>query len=211
LAESFASREEWALMYRQGLRPEQIAELCSVPVHQVRRSIGQRKRIDPLLETAHLNNAPEPPPPSPVTPSWLARLGEFKAFLAEEGRLPRQQAGDAREKSLGSWLRLQRTAHAKGKLDDQQVEALNEAGEWQVSARAQADEARWQTRLEQLSGFVEATGRCPHSVIATTRWNARPVPGFTSSGRKLPGESSPRGTGSSSMRQCPAGTPGVRR
>jgi hypothetical protein len=161
MADSFASREEWALMYRQGLRPAQIAELCSVPAQQVRRSIGQRKRIDPLLEAAHLNNAPKPPPPSKLTAAWLARLAEFTAFLGEEGRLPRQQAGDAREKSLGAWLRLQRTAHGQGKLDDRQIEALNEAGEWQISARAQADEARWQARLKQLGEFAAANGRMP--------------------------------------------------
>src|SRR5687768_8574157 len=80
MAESFASRDESALMYRQGLRPEQIAELRSVPVQQV-RSIGQRKHIDPLLEVAHRNNAPEAPPPSRITPAWLGG----KAILAEEG------------------------------------------------------------------------------------------------------------------------------
>ena len=35
---------------------------------------------------------------------WLDKLASVKPFIATEGRLPKQAAGDAEERNLGQWI-----------------------------------------------------------------------------------------------------------
>jgi hypothetical protein len=160
----FESREEWVLMYRNGLTQAQIAVLCNMPREFINRSIGAHKRGDPSLEVDHVANRPEPSqsttPPLP-SPQWLAYCDELVRFLSEHGRPPRLNISDVAELSLARWVGRQRTAARNGSLDPSWRRALDRAGNWQESARTQRDDARWRARLDLLSEFKSNEGRWP--------------------------------------------------
>ncbi|GAB2709903.1 helicase associated domain-containing protein [Arthrobacter bambusae] len=158
---SFASRDEWELMYRSGLSPEIIARTCNVPVATVNRTLGRRAREDPRLREEHLSNAPATPVDVP-TPEWTARLREFRTFLNENGRPPGTAAGSGpAERSLARWLSTQRTLHKQGKLSEDRNRHLDQAGPWRSSYRQDRDERHWQQCLIRLARFRAAAGRWP--------------------------------------------------
>ncbi|WP_284984390.1 hypothetical protein [Arthrobacter sp. efr-133-TYG-118] len=79
---SFASRDEWELMYRRGMSNGKIAELCNVPVRTVNWTISRRSLVDPGLKEEHKRNATAVPM-NTLTPGWQQRLRQFEFFLAE--------------------------------------------------------------------------------------------------------------------------------
>lgn len=82
---------EWVLMYRLGLSRQRIAELVRVHPAAVGYHLVIARRQDPGLEAAHQAAARAKPAPSPKD---LARMEEVIAWVAAEGRLPRDRSED---------------------------------------------------------------------------------------------------------------------
>lgn len=150
-------------MYRQGLTPQRIANLCGVPLSRVNRALGWSKRRDPYLVSQHADHSG--PGMQKISPSvsarWRARHDELLRFIGSTGRMPFTKVPDPVEASLGRWLARQRYALLSGKLDDERERRLDEAGSWKQSARSQRDTAGWQDCLNDLAAFMITSDRLP--------------------------------------------------
>lgn len=149
---------EWVIMFRLGLTPARIADLCEVPIQNVTRALGWAKRREPRLEEEHVINAPKR---SEISLRWAGRCLDLKSFVAENGRMPFAKGRDQAEVSLGRWLAKQRALAERDKLAEEERCALNAVGDWEVTPRAHQDNLRWQVRLSELGDFVTAERRLP--------------------------------------------------
>lgn len=156
---------EWVIMYRQGLTPRQIADLCRVRLQQVKRAIVRAVFRDPEAAQEHLRNLPRVPVPSK---RWKDRCEALKAFTAAHGRPPFVAGHGPEESSLGRWLEKQRGAAVKGELPEAKRRALDEAGNWMAPPRSHLNILRWDARLEELAKFVAAESRLPSYRYAAT-------------------------------------------
>jgi hypothetical protein len=207
---SFESREEWVLMYRSGLTPAQISELCKVPVTFINRSLGSKRRQDPSLESDHKVNRPEAAefkPLSRPTPRWLIRCDELLRFMSAHGHPPSAKASDPAEQALARWLDAQRSA-AKNGNDPDRRRALDAAGNWRDSARAQRDDVRWHRRLQLLAEFKSNEDAGRRIGTATMRLRESSALGSTSRGRQPSTDECCQRSGNCSAMRCQAGTHG---
>ena len=83
--------------------------------------------------------------------AWENRLGELKAFVAANGRLPKQS-----EKPLGVFVNNQRMNNKKGKLSSDQIAALESVPFWKWEEGDPFPE-----NLAKILEFVAANGRLP--------------------------------------------------
>jgi hypothetical protein len=150
---------EWVQMYRRGIPPSRIAVLCSASVTTVHYHLQMAKTIEPELEAEHAAALPKPAGPSALV---LQMLQDVVAFYREHGRLPSARAGSPEEVTLGRWLYLRRVEARKGTLSPAVRDGLDVIPGWdQASRRKTEDEARWQTRFEQVKDLREAGGDWP--------------------------------------------------
>lgn len=149
---------EWVLMYRKGLTPVRIAEVCDVHPQKVTRALGWAKRMERGLEAEHLSSAPKP---SPVSRRWAQRCEELIHFNAKNGRMPFARGHGDAESSLGRWLAKQRAAAARGDLPEEKRRALSAVEDWEATPRSQQDARRWEERLGGTAAFFAQEGRLP--------------------------------------------------
>jgi hypothetical protein len=84
----------------------------------------------------------------PDSDRWNTHLAELRAFKKANGH-----CNVPKESSLGSWVGGQRQSYAKGKLDQDRIEALEKLGfVWNTH------QASWDEKYEELRVFVEENG-----------------------------------------------------
>lgn len=148
---------EWVQMYRRGIEPAKIAEVCGAPVTTVRYHLQIAAEQDPGLRGEHTAARPVK-----IPSETLQRMNELISFYRTEGRLPAAHAASRREQSLSSWLYRRRREAAEGRLSPTLREGLAVIPGWdQASSRKAEDEARWQRRVREVSAFRKATGEWP--------------------------------------------------
>lgn len=143
---------EWVLMYRLGLSRQRIAALVRAEPSTVGYHLVIARRQDPGLEAEHQAAAGAAPVPHP-SPTELARMDEFIAWVKAEGRLPRDRSGQRSERAMARWLSRRRREAAEGALDPAYRDGLAHAPGWLGNRRDTEDEARWHHRLAQLEDF----------------------------------------------------------
>lgn len=132
---------EWVLFYRQGIRPEKIAELNDVPRAKVVDYLGRIRRHHPELVAGRLMLHDHPRPRPTKTPGrdrpFRAQLRAFVAFVAfheEHGRRP--AAGNPDELPLAHWLVTQRSMDRHGRLPAYRVGLLDlHIPDWRTNTR----------------------------------------------------------------------------
>ncbi len=130
---------EWVLMYRLGLSRKRIAELVRAHPAVVGYHLVIARRQDPGLEAEHHAAAGAKPGPSPTD---LARMEDFVAWVSAEGRLPEGRSPDRDERSMARWLSGRRREAAEGTLDPAYSRGLARVPGWAENRREIADEAR---------------------------------------------------------------------
>lgn len=150
-------------MYRSGLTPHRIAELCDVPEGRINRALGWSKRRDPSLAVEHVDHLPpdDRETPSQISDQWKARYAELLLFTTATGRMPFTKVPDPVEASLGRWLARQRYALVKGRLDRNRQLLLDASGSWRQSTRAQRDMTRWKETLNESARHMRTSNRWP--------------------------------------------------
>lgn len=144
-------------MYRKGLIPARIAELCGA----LPRTVGWHLRVErgkqPDLLAEHLANrlADNPRPPSPGRLANVDALAEFRRM---HGRYPPAEDQDPASRRLSQWLAEQRRADRADKLPKDRRQILATLPGWDVNQRAKLDARRWKTRAEDLRAFRKAEG-----------------------------------------------------
>lgn len=130
----------------------------------IRALVGAKSHDKDLAAEHQLNT----PGSGEVSRPWLQRCEELTRFIEQEQRLPSARALCGAESGLGRWLAKQRAAAARGELSEQKHRALDQAGDWQSSPRAQGSDRRWDTRLVELEEFVASERRLPSYRRAST-------------------------------------------
>jgi hypothetical protein len=145
-------------MYRRGIEPAKIAEVCGAAVTTVRYHLQIAAKQDPDLRVEHAAAAPVKVP----SDTALQRMHEVVAFYRMEGRLPAAHANSSHEQTLASWLYRRRKESAAGTLSPALRDGLGVIRGWdQASCRKAEDEARWQRRLGEVRAFRKASGGLP--------------------------------------------------
>jgi hypothetical protein len=103
---------------------------------------------------------------------WAECLLDLQEFVRENDRCPSRGSEDAREKSIGTWLRTQRALHKKGELTQERIDKLNIAmPKWEGNIF----EENWQKKLEVLIECISATQCLPSRAVMwthkKTEWN----------------------------------------
>lgn len=170
-----APNQEWVLTYRGGLTRSRIAELVGVPAPTIGYHLRLAYAADPGVRLAH--EAAPKPKPARVTAQGPARLQELVDLVQQTGRYPSRNAESDSEQSLAVWLQRRREVARAATLAPAFREGLAELDGWEGKPRAEADEHKWQERLNVWS----TTGR-----PATTNPGTRPP---------SPGQSTSSGSG----------------
>lgn len=145
-------------MYRRGITPSKIAEVCGAAVTTVRYHLQIAAQRDPGLRGEHTAAMPAKVP----SDAALQRMHDLLSFYRTEGRLPIAQAKSSSEQALASWLYRRRRESAAGTLSPAFREGLGLIPCWdQASPRKAEDEARWQRRLREVTAFRKASGELP--------------------------------------------------
>lgn len=162
--------EDWIRMYRDGHTGADVAQECDVDdILEVLKALAIARREDPSLEVEHTENllrhareVQEATATARVmTPSWRRRIEELSAYVAENGRMPRQIGGDKAETSLGRWLHAQRGKVAKGTLDPRQRKALDAVGAWDSDRRAKRLRDSHPALIAAIAAFKARNNRWP--------------------------------------------------
>lgn len=149
---------EWVEMYRRGIGPTKIANVCGAAVTTVRYHLQIAARNDPGLRREHAAAIPAKVPSGTA----LQRMHDLLAFYRAEGRLPAAHAKSFTEQSLATWLYRRRRESAAGTLSPALREGLGAIPGWdQASPRKAEDEVRWQRRLTEVRAYREASGGLP--------------------------------------------------
>ena len=146
-------------MYAAGLTVREIADLAHHPRATVHRHLQVREQYSPGVRARHEAALAERGPNRPTT-TWRRRLTECQAFLTEHGRLPARKGAEA-ERSLHSWLVIQRHDFHAGTLPAAKVTLLASLGDWCGPTREQVEKEHWEERLGQLITFVREQQRMP--------------------------------------------------
>ncbi|MHA7261913.1 helicase associated domain-containing protein [Arthrobacter sp. TMN-37] len=154
-----ASKQEWLLMYKQGVPPERVSDVCRVSRQTVRRYIRSAEKRDPTLFDRRLVRHDEPRLPKQYPrPTWDGQFKALERFVGAEGRFPSQLGPTVAERRLRSWLYRQRRALHAGTLPMGQVSRLDGLGQWRGISR---HPNQWEQRLNELAQFVDRQGRWP--------------------------------------------------
>ena len=128
-----------------------------VPSRTVSYHLAVARALDPALQQNH--DAADPGHASArVTARSLERMNDLVSMFRTTGRYPSSRSGDAAERSLAAWLRRRRRDTENGRLAPEIRDGLACLPGWQGRPRADADEARWQTRLKELIQY-RTTGK----------------------------------------------------
>lgn len=147
-------------MYRRGIAPSKIAEVCGAAATTVRYHLQIAAKRDPGLRGEHAAAVPVTvPDPSEAS---LQKMQNLVAFYQAEGRLPAARAKSSHEQALVSWLYRQRRESAQGTLSPVFRDGLSAIPGWDQPSRGKAaDEARWQQRLKEVKAIRRAGGEWP--------------------------------------------------
>lgn len=149
---------EWVEMYRRGIKPEKIADVCGAAVTTVRYHLQIAAKADPGLRREHAAAMPAKVP----SDTALQRMQDLISFYRTEGRLPAAHGKTSREQTLANWLYRRRRESAAKTLSPVLREGLSVITGWdQASPRKAEHEARWHQRLRELKAFCEASGELP--------------------------------------------------
>lgn len=147
-------------MYRRGIAPSKIAEVCGAAATTVRYHLQIAAKRDPGLRGEHAAALPVTVP-DPAETS-LQKMQDLVALYQAEGRLPAARAKSSREQALVSWLYRRRRESAQGTLSPVFRDGLSAIPGWDQPSRGKAaDEARWQQRLNELKALRKAGGEWP--------------------------------------------------
>ncbi|MHA7199792.1 helicase associated domain-containing protein [Arthrobacter alkaliphilus] len=151
---------EWVEMYRRGITPSKIAEVCGAAVTTVRYHLQIAAQRDPGLRGEHAAALPVTvPDPSEAS---LQKMQNLVAFYQAQGRLPAADAKSSHEQALVSWLYRRRRESAQGTLSPVFRDGLGPIPGWDQASRGKAaDEARWQQRLKEVEAIRKAGGEWP--------------------------------------------------
>lgn len=158
------------MMYRKGLEPEQIARLCHTTPATVRRYLDAAMEADPLLWEKRLKPHAEPSLPRHVRGTsgaeWRRWHGMLAGFVQGHGRLPAladgATAAGALELALHLWLREQRAAHRRGRLNLTQLTHMARIPGWRRPPEHSKEAVRWNGRLAQCAAFLQEHGTLPN-------------------------------------------------
>ena len=147
-------------MYRRGIEPAKIAEVCGAAATTVRYHLQIAAKRDPGLRGEHAAALPVAvPDPSETS---LQKMQDLVALYQAEGRLPAARAKSSREQALVSWLYRRRRESAQGTLSPVFRDGLSAIPGWDQPSRGKAaDEARWQQRLKEVKELRKAGGEWP--------------------------------------------------
>ena len=149
---------EWVEMYRRGIEPARIADVCGAALTTVRYHLQIAAKADPGLRGEHADAAPAKVP----SDATMQRMHDLVSFYRAEGRLPAAHAKSSSEQNLARWLNRLRRESAAGTLSPTLREGLRVIPDWdQVPSRKAEDEARWQRRLKEVRAFRKASGALP--------------------------------------------------
>lgn len=145
-------------MYRRGIEPTKIADVCGAAVTTVRYHLQIAAKRDPGLRDEYAAARPAKVP----SDTALQRMYDLLSFYRTEGRLPAAHAKCSSEQTLADWLYRRRRESAAGTLSHALREGLGVIPGWdQASPRRAEDEARWQRRLREVEAFRKASGELP--------------------------------------------------
>lgn len=147
-------------MYRQGLTTTQIAATAGAAQNTVRYHLAIAAVTEPSIRDDH-RNATRPPPVTRITAAGLQNLHDTLALYKAEGRFPSTKSSSAREVALAQWLTRRRQDHDRGTLSPVYGDGLEEIPGWELRTRTSKDEARWNHRLIELTGYVAAGNDWP--------------------------------------------------
>lgn len=154
-------------MYRGGLTRGQIANLVGAAPKTVAYHLRIARASDPELQTAH-DEAAAPKTRHATTVQGLERMQQVVAMVRETGRYPSRTAESTSERSLAAWLQRRREDSRAGTLATAYRDGLAALQDWQTRPRAEADEARWQARLDALVAYRKAGNDWPrHKAVIT--------------------------------------------
>lgn len=160
------SRQEWLLMYFRGVPVAVIADWCRVESRRVRRVIDRQARHSPTWFDRCLIVHDQPAPGRDERGSrpdreqvWQHHYADLAEHVREHGRLPSQNDSEHSRK-LYRWVEAQRRQNDAGNLTQDKLDALHMLGDWQGTRRGTGDE-HWETRLGEVRGFPDDTGRFP--------------------------------------------------
>jgi hypothetical protein len=162
-----APNQEWVLMYRGGLSRTRIAELVGVPAPTVGYHLRLACAADLGLRGAHEAAHAKP---SRVTAKGLARMQELVAMVQQTGRYPFRNAESISERTLAAWLQRRRQDARIGTLASAYRDGLAVLDGWEGKPRTEAEEHRWQERLNDLVEYRAAGNDWPRhkaSIIGT--------------------------------------------
>lgn len=149
-----APNAEWVLMYRRGLGRRQIAELVKAAPATVGYHLCVARKLNPGLQAEH--EAATVRKPSKVTAQGIERMQQLVTLVQETGRYPSRHSGCESERNLAAWLQRRRQEARTGALPPTFREGLAVLPAWQTPPRADADENRWQERLQALVEYRAA-------------------------------------------------------
>lgn len=148
---------EWVEMYRRGIEPARIAEVCGAAASTVRYHLQIAAKKEPALRGQHAAAAPVRVP----SDTALQRMHDVVSFYHTEGRLPAVHSASSGEQALGSWLYRRRRELETGTLSPVLREGLSVIPGWDKATRKVEDKARWQRRLREVEAFRKAGGALP--------------------------------------------------
>lgn len=164
--QSSAPNAEWVLMYRRGLDRHQIAELVRAAPATVGYHLAIARTADPGLQAEH--EAASRTKPSQTTAQGLERMQQLVAMVQKTGRYPSRTAANTSERTLAAWLQRRREDARAGTFAPAYRNGLAVLPGWQTPPRADAEEARWQDRLEALVAYRNAGHDWPrHKSVIT--------------------------------------------
>ncbi|WP_223256948.1 helicase associated domain-containing protein [Arthrobacter globiformis] len=83
-------------------------------------------------------------------------MQQLVAFVQETGRYPSRQSRSVSERTLAAWLQRRRQEARTGLLPSAFRDGLAVLPAWQTPPRVEADENRWQERLQSLVRYRAA-------------------------------------------------------
>ncbi|MHA7301486.1 helicase associated domain-containing protein [Pseudarthrobacter sp. MDT1-22] len=155
-----APHPEWVQMYRQGLTTTQIAATAGAAQNTVRYHLAIAAATEPSIRDDH-HNATRPAPVTRITAAGMQNLNDTLALYKAEERLPSSSSSAARERALATWLLRRRQDHDQGTLSPVYGGGLQEIPGWEQRTRTSKDEARWNQRLQELTGYMAAGNDWP--------------------------------------------------
>lgn len=94
--------------------------------------------------------------------NWMARAEALLRFVAHNGRTPRTDGrGDPSERSIGTWLRNQRTQFKRGCAPGWKVDRVLASTALRGLIAVSPRTSKWQERAGEFAEFLRTNGRFP--------------------------------------------------